>query len=113
MVVLAEFEVIFLQIISKKVGHDDRIIIMLYKVINTFSGRHKLNFERPKIDGFWSEISENGNVNISVKIKMHDIGQVILLSCNHKRVDQALGKLSTNRKFNLKSLLLAIFLQIC
>ena len=83
---LAEFEVIFLQIISKKVVHDDRITILLYKVMNTFSARHKLNFERLKIDGFLSEISENGNANISVKTKMHDIGQVIL---------------STNWKFNL------------
>ena len=68
-------------------GHDDRVIIMLYKVINTFSARHRSNFERPKIDVFLSEISENGNVNISVKIKMHDIRQVILLSYHHKRID--------------------------
>ena len=84
---LAEFEAIFLQIILKKVGHDDRVIIMLYKVMNTFSARHRSNFERPKIDVFLSEISENGNVNISVKIKMHDIRQVILLSYHHKRID--------------------------
>ena len=52
--------------------------------MNTFSARHKSNSERPKIDVFLSEIGENGNVNIWVKIKMHDIRQVLLLSYTHK-----------------------------
>ena len=60
---------------------------MVYKVMNTFQARHKWSFETPKIDGFLSETGENENGYISVKIKMNDTRQVILLSYNHKTVD--------------------------
>lgn len=81
---LAELEAMFLQTILKKLGHDDRLIIMAYKVMNAFFARFKSNFDTPKINRFFSKISKNENCHISVKIEIHDTRQVVLLSYNHR-----------------------------
>ena len=81
---LAELEAMFLQTILIKVGHDGRLIIMIFKVMNTFSVRFKSNFETPKIDIFLIEISKSENGHTSVKIEMHDTREVRLLSYNHR-----------------------------
>lgn len=87
-----EFEAIFLQTILKKRGHDYRLIIMVYKVMNIFFARLKSKFETAKIDGFLSEIIKNEKGNISVKCNMHDTRQVILLSYKH-----AVGRYQASR----------------
>ena len=106
-----QLEAMFLQTILKKLGQDDRLIIMAYKVMNTFSARLKSNFETPKIDRFLSEISKNENGNILVKIKMHDIRQVILLSYNHRGGRYQASRIDVINKVAVQ-LLLAILLQI-